>query len=77
MRRHAPAPPPRGQPAPAADTASAFAPPGKWKGRIVAGIALAVFSVFILCIANIVVAFPWLSVLLGLPLALYAKYKKS
>jgi hypothetical protein len=38
-------------------------------------LAFAGASLFVLAIANIVVAFPWLAILLGLPLALYAKEK--
>lgn len=63
-------PPPKG--GPAAETLSG----GKWVKRLVFVIALAAASLFVLAIAHIVTAFPWLVVLISLPCALYINYKK-
>ena len=53
-------------------------PPGrKWLRRIVFVVVLAVACLLLLAFAHIVAAWPWLSVLLGLPFAVYAVYVKE
>lgn len=49
----------------------------RWTNRMVELVAIAVLSLFVLAVANIIVAFPWLAILIGLPCALAAKYRKS
>lgn len=50
---------------------------GKWTHRIVLVVLIAVSSLMILSFANIIARFPWLSILIGLPCALYVKFKKE
>ena len=53
-------------------------PPGrKWFRRIVFVVVLAVVCLLLLAFAHIVAAWPWLSVVLGLPFAIYAVYVKE
>ena len=53
-------------------------PPGrKWFRRIVFLVVLAVVCLLLLAFAHIVAAWPWLSVVLGLPFAIYAVYVKE
>lgn len=62
--------------------APARAPDGKvadskWLRRTGLALAVAVLSLFVLALANIIAAFPWLAVLIGLPWALYHKFKRE
>ena len=50
---------------------------GKWLRRIVFVVVLAVVCLLLLAFAHIVAAWPWLSVVLGLPFAVYAVYVKE
>ena len=53
-------------------------PPGRrWLRRIVFVVVLAVVCLLLLAFAHIVAAWPWLSVVLGLPFAVYAVYVKE
>lgn len=53
-------------------------PPGrKWLRRIAFVVVLAVVCLLLLAFAHIVAAWPWLSVVLGLPFAVYAVYVKG
>lgn len=53
-------------------------PPGrKWFRRVVFVVVLAVVCLLLLAFAHIVAAWPWLSVVLGLPFAVYAVYVKE
>ena len=53
-------------------------PPGrKWLRRIAFVVVLAVMCLLLLAFAHIVAAWPWLSVVLGLPFAVYAVYVKG
>ena len=63
-------PPP---PAPLSLAPVAEAPPageGKWTRRISLAIAIAVLSLLVLAFAHIIARFPWLAVLIGMPLVL-------
>lgn len=64
---------------PAAEDVSPSRPPAntKWTNRMMELVTIAVLSLFVLAVANIVVALPWLSILIGLPCALAAKYRIS
>ena len=50
---------------------------GKWIARIGLAIAIAAASLFILAVAHVIAGFPWLAILVGLPIALYGHYKKD
>lgn len=50
---------------------------GKWLRRIVFVVVLAVVCLLLLAFAHIIAAWPWLSVVLGLPFAIYAVYVKE
>ena len=52
-------------------------PRRKWFRRIVFVVVLAVVCLLLLAFAHIVAAWPWLSVVLGLPFAIYAVYVKE
>lgn len=52
-------------------------PDGKWTSRIVFLVIIVVSSLFILASANIIAGFPWACILLGLPCALYVRYKNQ
>ena len=72
----------RSQQEPQAPTAASYTdpvtPPGrKWLRRIVFVVVLAVMCLLLLAFAHIVAAWPWLSVVLGLPFAVYAVYVKE
>lgn len=72
----------RSQQEPQAPTAASYTdpvtPPGrKWLRRIVFVVVLAVACLLLLAFAHIVAAWPWLSVVLGLPFAVYAVYVKE
>ncbi|SFF63625.1 hypothetical protein SAMN05518865_102356 [Duganella sp. CF458] len=53
-------------------------PPAKstWINRIALAVAIAVLSLLILALANIIARFPWLAVLVALPWGLYMRQKK-
>lgn len=74
-------PPPgfeRGAAAPETDAgAKVEKPEGKWIARIGAVIGFAALCLFVVAIANVIARFPWLSVLIGLPWALYLKYRRT
>jgi hypothetical protein len=61
---------PSDEPAPATSRA-------KWLDHVGLAIAIGVLSLVILVFANVIAAFPWLSVLIGLPWALYTNLKRS
>jgi len=71
-----PAPAPVAPPAPAAPLSlapAADSPPageGKWTRRISLAIAIAALSLLVLAFAHIIARFPWLAVLIGVPLVL-------
>ncbi len=72
----------RSQQEPQAPTAPSYTdpvtPPGrKWFRRVVFVVVLAVVCLLLLAFAHIVAAWPWLSVVLGLPFAVYAVYVKE
>ena len=72
----------RSQQEPQAPTAPSYTdpatPPGrKWFRRVVFLVVLAVVCLLLLAFAHIVAAWPWLSVVLGLPFAVYAVYVKE
>lgn len=73
------APPARQDREPQAPTyTDPLTPPGrKWLRRIVFVVVLAVICLLLLAFAHIVAAWPWLSVVLGLPFAVYAVYVKG
>lgn len=48
----------------------------KWTSRVMELVTIAVLSLFTLAVANIIAAFPWLSVLIGLPCALAVRFRK-
>lgn len=50
--------------------------PGKWQDRLGMAFALAVGCLFVVACAHIIVGFPWVSVLIGLPYALHVHYKQ-
>jgi hypothetical protein len=52
-------------------------PEGKWTVRVMSVIVFTVLCLFIVAVANIIAGFPWLSVLIGLPCALYLKFRKG
>ncbi|MGK5027104.1 hypothetical protein [Janthinobacterium sp. RB2R34] len=52
-------------------------PQGKWLRRIVFVVVLAVVCLLLLAFAHIVAAWPWLSVMIGLPFAVYTVYVKG
>ena len=73
------APPARQEREPQAPTyTDPLTPPGrKWLRRIAFVVVLAVVCLLLLAFAHIVAAWPWLSVVLGLPFAVYAVYVKG
>lgn len=52
-------------------------PAGKWIARIGSAIGFAALCLFVVAIANVIARFPWLSVLIGFPWALYLKYRRT
>jgi hypothetical protein len=57
--------------------ADALSPSGsRWTSRFVLAFMIAVSTVFFVAVANVIVAWPWLAILIGLPFALYAQGKK-
>lgn len=50
---------------------------GKWSTRLSYVLAFAALSVFVVAIAHIIGAFPWLSIFLSLPLLLYLIEKRG
>lgn len=58
---------------------AAHQPPatGKWMERIALAIAIAAFTLFVVAIAHVIAAFPWLAFLIGLPFALHLHYKRK
>lgn len=72
----------RSQQEPQAPTAPSYTDPvtlpgRKWFRRVVFLVVLAVVCLLLLAFAHIVAAWPWLSVVLGLPFAVYAVYVKE
>ncbi|WP_444847126.1 hypothetical protein [Duganella caerulea] len=61
-----------GSGAPAAGSGAA----GKWRDRLAFAIAMAAGCLFVVACAHIIVRFPWLAILIGLPYALYVRYNK-
>jgi hypothetical protein len=57
--------------------ASGAKPDGKWMRRLLFVLVLAVSCLTILAFANLIAKFPWLSVVIGLPFALYVEYKNK
>lgn len=49
---------------------------GKWRDRLAFAIAMAAGCLFVVACAHIIVRFPWLAILIGLPYALYVRYKQ-
>lgn len=85
---HTSEPPASGRPAPARVDAAAIrhvasvsgqvAPPGsKWPRRLGFVLVLLVVTLLVLACAHIVASWPWLAVLLALPVALYGFYRNS
>ncbi|MYM99249.1 hypothetical protein, partial [Duganella vulcania] len=62
--------------APSAAPAARRGAPGKWQDRLGMAFALAVGCLFVVACAHIIVGFPWVSVLIGLPYALHVHYKQ-
>jgi hypothetical protein len=48
----------------------------RWTNRFVLFFMIAVFTVFFVALANVIVAWPWLGILLGLPYALYVNARR-
>jgi hypothetical protein len=64
-------------PLPAAPAAAdESAPTGKWIKRVGALIGFAVLSLLVLAIANVVAGFPWLALLVALPVTLYVTSRR-
>ena len=59
------------------DTGPVTTSGGKWLRRLVFVVVLAVVCLLLLAFAHIVAAWPWLSVIIGLPFAVYAVYVKG
>ena len=71
-------PPRQGRTPQAPEYADPVTPPGrKWLRRIVFVVVLAVVCLLLLAFAHIVATWPWLSVIIGLPFAVYAVYVKG
>lgn len=49
---------------------------GKWRDRLAFAIAMAAGCLFVVACAHIIVRFPWLAILIGLPYALHVRYKQ-
>jgi len=48
----------------------------RWTNRFVLFFMIAVFTVFFLALANVIVVWPWPGILLGLPYALYVNARR-